>query len=301
MKTDVGEFIGDTTASFLLKVGKYLNFRYRDILRRYQFKQSFATTTITTIANQATYAMPWDFDEPIYIFDDTNKRVLWEKPESGWQNDTTLVGSPGYFSVGEASCAAQPTSASTISLVSTSASDTGAAFIKGTLSTGVEVVENVTLNGTTPVTSGSSYTGVSQISKSGITVGTITATSNSTAVTLAVIGPRQLQASYRILHLFYIPSASVSLVIRYKRRILPLVNDYDYPIIDIADEMICGAQADAWRAKRQFSKASSLEAMYEQMVSNRIFQQEQNSDLSFDPIPYQRESNINASTTISTT
>lgn len=299
MKTDVGEFVGDTTSSFLLKVGKYLNFRYRDILRRYPWKQIFGSTTITTVANQATYAMPWDFEEPVYIFDNTNKVSLWEKPEIGALNDTALVGSSQYFSVKESSCAAQPTSASALSIVSSSASDTGTVFIKGTLSTGVEVVETVTLTGTTPVASANSYTGVVQASKNAISVGTITITSNSSAVSIAVLGPRQMQARYRILHLYYIPSATTSIVVRYKKRVLPLVNDYDYPIIDFADEMIFGAQADAWRAKRQFQKAAALEAQYEELVEKRMYQQEQTHDVSFDPTPYPRDVNYNASTSIS--
>lgn len=296
MKTDVGEFIGDTTSSFLLKIGKYLNFRYRDILRRYPWKQIFGSTTITTVANQATYPMPWDFEEPVYMFDNTNKVPLWEKPEIGAQNDTTLIGSSQYFSIKESSCAAQPTSASTLSVVSTSASDTGFVFIKGTLSTGVEVVETVTLTGTTPVVPTNTYTGVVQISKNAISVGTITITSNSGAVTIAVLGPRQMQARYRILQLFYIPVATTSVIVRYKKRVLPLVNDYDYPLIDLADEMIFGAQADAWRAKRQFSKAAALEAQYEDLVEKRMYQQEQTHDVTFDPTPYPRDTNYNAST-----
>ena len=290
MKTDVGELVGDTTSAFALKIGKYLNFRYRDVLRRYPWRDLFATTTITTVASQATYALPWDFGEVVYIWDNTNKKKLWESPEAGQQNDTSLTGSSDYFSVKESSCKSQPTSASAVVVVSDSASDTTqTVFIKGTNSNGDVISETVTINGTTNVTSTKTYTTVTQISKSATSVGSFTATSNSGAVTLAVLGPSQLQARYRIAHFYYIPSAVVSLVVRYKRLVLPLVNDYDYPIIDIADEMMFGAQADAWRAKRQFSKAAALEVQYEDLIARRIYHEEQTRDISFDPIPYQRD------------
>lgn len=291
MKTDVGEFVGDTTSSFLLKIGKYLNFRYRDILRRYQWKHIFGTTTISTVANQATYPLPWDFGELIYVWDNTNKITLYEAKESGEQNDTALVGNPQYFSIKESTVYNQPTAASIVTLVSSSASDTTqTVFVKGTNSAGHVITEELTINGTTNVTSSASFTTVLQVSKSATSVGNFTLTTNSGAVTIAVIGPNQLQARYRVLHLFHIPSAAWSLVVRYKKLILPMVNAYDYPVMDIADELICGAQADAWRAKRQFAKAASLEAMYEGMVQSRMFQEEQNADITIEPTPYDRNS-----------
>ena len=288
IKTDVAEFIGDSSTTFLTKIGKYINARYRDILRRYDWNHLFNTYTFTTTANQSTYPMPYDFQEAWYIFDNTNKKVLYQKQEMGSQNDTTLIGSPDYYTVNEVSMQAQPTAASTLSLVSDSASDnTQSVFIKGTVN-GYENSETVTLGGTTPVVSTKSYTKVTQISKSATSSGVVTVTSNSGAVTLAVIPAGQLQARYRIIQFYYIPSSSISMVVRYKRSPLPLVNDYDYPILDIADELIVGAQADAWRAKRQFSKASEMDSKYEQMINFRIFQEEQDRDISIDPTSYQR-------------
>jgi hypothetical protein len=289
MKTDVGELIGDTTSSFALKIGKFLNFRYRDFMRRYPWKQAEGTTTITTVANQATYPLPWDFGETIYIWDNTNKKALYEKPEQGAQNDTNLVGNPDYFSVKEVGLLDQPYTSSTINIVSSSASDTTQTiFIRGRNSAGTEITETKTLNGTTNVTSANSYASVQQLSKSATSVGSVTITSNA-GNSLAVIGPGQLQARYRIAHFYYIPTTTTSLVVRYKKVFLPMVNDYDYPIIDCADELMFGAQADAWRAKRQFSKSAALEAQYEELVQRRMYQQEQTRDITFDPTPYPRD------------
>ena len=297
MKTDVGELIGDTTSAFALKIGKFLNFRYRDIMRRYPWKESYGTTTITTVANQATYPLPWDFGEVVYIYDNTNKKPLFERPEQGAQNDTTLVGAPDYFSVKEVGMLITPATASNLSISSSSASDTTQTiFIKGRNSAGTEVTETVTLNGTSTVSTTNVLSTYQQISKSATTVGTVTIASNAGG-TLATLGPGQMQARYRIAHFYYIPSAVTSLIVRYKKALLPMVNDYDYPLIDIADELMFGAQADAWRAKRQFAKAAALEAQYEELVQRRMYQEEQTRDISFDPTPYPRDTNYNASTT----
>lgn len=299
MKTDVSEYIGDSTTAFLTKIGKYINARYREVLRRYDWTQLFNTYTFTTTAALATYPMPNDFEEAWYIYDNTNKKVLWQRQEIGPQNDTTLVGSSEYFTVGEISMKDQPTSASTLSIVSDSSSDnTQTVFVRG-IKNGYENTETVTLSGTTPATTTGSYTKILQISKSATSSGVITVTSNSGAVTIAVIPAGQLQARYRIIRFFYIPTASVSMVVRYKRSPLPLVNDYDYPILDIADELVVGATADAWRAKRQFAKADVLDNKFEQMLSLRIFQEEQDRDVTIDPIPYPRDNNYNVSTTTS--
>jgi hypothetical protein len=293
MKTDVGEFIGDTSTAFLTRIGKYLNARYRNALQRYSWSHLFDTHTLTTTANQATYPAPFDFEEALYIWDDTNKVSLWQKPEIASESDALLTGAPKYVSVKEVSMANQPTSASTISFVSDSASDnTQRIFIKG-LVNGYENSETITLGAMTPVATTNSYTKVTQISKSGTTAGVVTATSNSGAVTIATIPAGQLQARYRVLHFYYIPASSITMKIRYKRSPLPMVNDFDYPIIDIADELIVGAQADAWRAKRQFGKASELEAKYEKMLNDRIFQEEQNREIVIEPTAYSRDSYSN--------
>jgi hypothetical protein len=300
MKGNVAEIVGDTSAAFQTKIGKWINRRYRDFMRRYQWKELYDTYTITTVANQATYALPEDFGEAVYFYDNTNKATLWESPEFGSQNDTSLVSASQYFSISESSVKAQPTSASTLSVVSTSASDnTQTLFVKGFTGT-VTVEETISLNGTTPVSSANSYTKVYQISKSAVSAGTISVTSDSAAVTQAVMSPKVMQARYRIAHLFYIPVGTTSIVVRYKRAVTPLINDYDYPIMDIGDELELGAEADAWRAKRQFSKSSALDGVFENELAKRMFQEEQNADITFKPTAYNRQSIIGIGNTWNT-
>lgn len=292
MKNNVAEIVGDASSTFLTKIGKWINRRYRDAMRRYSWKQIYNTYSFTTTANQATYPLPEDFSEAVYIWDDTNKKKLWESAEHGEQNDTSLTATPDYFTVKESTVKNQPTSASVLAFVSSSASDnTQTIFVRGYTGT-VLVEETISMNGTTPVNTANSYTRVDQVSKSAVAVGTISATSNSGAVSVVTFSPKVLHARFRTLHLFYIPVGSVTLVVRYKRRILPLINDYDYPMVDLCDEIELGAESDAWRAKRQFSKAASMDSVFENEINKRIFQEEQNKDITISVTPYDREASV---------
>ena len=50
--------------------------------------------------------------------------------------------------------------------------------------------------------------------------------------------------------------------------------DTDEPLIPCEDILEAGAIADAWRYKRQFAKAQAMEAMYADMLSNLIWDYE---------------------------
>jgi hypothetical protein len=69
----------------------------------------------------------------------------------------------------------------------------------------------------------------------------------------------------------------------------PLSQDYDYPLIDIADLIEIGAIADAWKYKRQLAKAQMSELMFVQGLSDYIFDQEnQNKVQQFQPATFDR-------------
>ena len=288
MRTDVADFIGDNSTSFNTKIGKWLNYRYRDIMGRYQWSEAYDTFTITLSANQQAYALPNDFDDIVYVFDNTNKMELQFKPETAFMSDPTLISSSSYYTLSESTVGTQPTSSSVIKFTSDNSSDnTQTIFIKGT-SNGFQKTETLTLAGTSGVSTSNSYTKIIQISKSAVTAGGVTVTSNAGAVTNTYLNPTQMQTRDRMIRFYWTPAATASIIVRYKRDILPLISDNDYPLLDCSDEMILGVQADAWRAKRQFGKAASLETQYETMVNFLMFQEEQNKDISIDPIPYYR-------------
>lgn len=124
----------------------------------------------------------------------------------------------------------QPSSASTLSLVST-ASDSAVVKIEGLSSGGVLIGEEVTLNGTTPVSTTNSYARILNRGINGFLSGTLTITSNSGAVTNAVISPRSRQGMHPKIILWPTPSSSLTYYYDAYMRLPELVNDNDFSLI----------------------------------------------------------------------
>jgi hypothetical protein len=150
----------------------------------------------------------------------------------------------------------QPTSASTLSVVSTSTSDTTNYFIfvKGTNALGNTIFESLTLNGTTPVVSTLTYTTVDTISyyyASGVESplnGTVTVSSNAGVVTIMKLQPGDKVNAYPQISLYPIPTSTYNgriLTYYYYRHIPSLVSDYDISIVPNHNVLIYGLQAKA--------------------------------------------------------
>jgi hypothetical protein len=72
----------------------------------------------------------------------------------------------------------------------------------------------------------------------------------------------------KIMKLFPSPSNSITLAVPYIISPTAMSGDSDEPILDFADLLETGAKADAWRYKKQFSKATVMEALYEKELSD---------------------------------
>lgn len=69
-----------------------------------------------------------------------------------------------------------------------------------------------------------------------------------------------------------------------------LSNDTDTPLIAVEDAIEAGAIADCWRYKRQGAKAQSMEVMYQDLLSNFIWDNEnQQKPRQFTPTTYSRD------------
>lgn len=293
MKSNVGSNIQDTSTSTATIIGRYLNDVYFDLLRRMNFQILSDGYSLTTSSRDNP--LPDNFGKELYVYDATNLRSLSSTTlQSVVETNPSTVSTSGQVSdyiIFQRAVRQQPTSSSTLSIVSSSASDsTQTLFIRG-LSSGVELTESVTLTGTTPAVSTNSYTEIISLSKSASTVGYVTITSNSGAVTQAVIAPEDLDYRVKILRLYQAPSGSITLNIPYIINPLPLNNDYDMPLIDAADVIEKGATALAWRYKRQFAKAQEWERLYEKDINNLIWSRENqpNQLHLLNPKPYTRE------------
>ena len=221
-------------------------------------RREYAFTTISGISK---YGMPLYVQQVLNIEDNTNDRQLILKTAQDFDREragSASSGTPteayvfGYFGVQK-----QPVSAGALNITSSSALDAGSnykAIING-MSSGVDVREEVTLNGTSGSDTSNSFDAVSngigirrvvlQQSNSVTFVGTITIKDVGDNV-LAVIPPYWGDSpSYQWWELYPTPAAAVEYVVRTLAKKPPLINDDDGPEIDSRyhDLLIHGAQA----------------------------------------------------------
>lgn len=295
MKTNVGNNIQDTSTAMAAIIGAYLNNIYFDLLRRFNFfEQNIRTQTITTVSGTKDYALNDDFKKEVYVRDGTNKRQMSRIDLQQFiddYNDTMdSSGTPDKYLILDSPVKAQPSAASVLACVSTSASDTGTLRVRG-ISSSIEVAEDVTLTGTGSVNTTNSYTEILSLTLGTANVGKVTITSNSAAVTVAVIKPGTKDYRVKLIRLHLTPNGVITVTIPYIKKVLPLSDNNDIPIIDCADILELGATEQAWRYKRQFAKAQEFERLKERAIANFIWDESNqvNQIHQFNPAPYSRE------------
>jgi len=295
MKTSVGSDVRDTSSAMLSKVGEYINNRYREVKRRFNFLNNATYDySITTTAGTEDYVLPEDFKKEITVVDKTNKREL--KPLSLQQWSEAYVsnldsqGSLTNYIILESPVKKQPSSAGVVSITSSSTDDTTqSVYVRGIDASGNEDYESISVNGTAVIAGTKSFSRIIGVSKSAVSAGYITVTRG--ADTLSVLGREDRVSYYKIIRFIMTPNATITVEIAYIQEQLPLRNDYDYPLIDCSEVVEAGALADAWRYKRQFSKAQELERIFEKRLANLVWDKENspNQVHLFNPKPYSRE------------
>lgn len=182
------------------------------------------THTLTTVANQQTYSLHQEFLRPYWFRNTTSRVWLIETPSrniapdgiDSFNDRDTLR----FQLAGRSQVYAQPSSASVVTMVSSSASDTTAAkaiTVRGDTTDGVRS-ESLTPNGTTPVVGTVSFTHILSISKAAAWVGTATLTSNAAAVTVLKLFATEYGRSYQQLELLYLPTAGETISYRFYRK-----------------------------------------------------------------------------------
>lgn len=110
-------------------------------------------------------------------------------------------------------CTAQPASAGTVSVVSSSASDTTQkVLVKGYVSGSIQY-EELSLAGTAPVSGSLSFSSIEAITKSDVTSGVITVTSGAT--TLAAISPQDTVVRARVMRFYPEPDGTYTITMKY--------------------------------------------------------------------------------------
>ena len=194
--------------------------------------------TFSTVAGRQYYPLHEEFHRPLYIRNLTTGQYLMEVPnrellEQGgdWTTDLTSSSATRFMYWGTSPVQRQPVTTSTVSIISSSTSDTGSktVTITGELSSGAMTSETISLNGTTTATGSTAFQLVTDVTKSTATTGTVTVSLDSTAV--LSLPPTVFGKQFRTI---FIPDEIVgaeTIGYRFYRQPRKLVNDYDIPLI----------------------------------------------------------------------
>lgn len=131
-------------------------------------------------------------------------------------------GNPRIYTLFEyAGVETQPAAASTLSLVSSSASDTTQIVLIRGLVSGYDDYESVTLSGTSTVATTKSFSRIDSISKSAETAGRVTVTAGAT--TVVVLGALEKTVRFRKIRFFPEAGSSITITIKhYKAPVIPV-------------------------------------------------------------------------------
>ena len=188
MVSNVATDIIDTSAEMQSIIGRYINNRYRQVLRATNFEVIDDDYTIATVVGTQTYSLPANFGKELYVVSSTNNRRLdrttFNELGTHYQNQLTEQGTPVQY------------------VIFRDDSDT-----------------------------------------------------------------------QKVL-LFPIPDAIETLKVPYIVKIRTDLSGTDTPINDFADLLEVGATADAWRYKRQFTKARSMDVLFDQMLDEYMWDAE---------------------------
>jgi len=279
--TNVCNEVQDTSTAFREIVKQYVNKRYAKIKRYINWEDIYPDYSLTTVAGTQDYAMNDDFAKPLSVYDTTsNQELSFVRAEDlarDYGTTLTTSGTVLHYTLYNSAVRLQPSSAVTVSVVSSSASDASspAVVIRYINSSGCEVVETLTLTGTVAVSTTATVSRILGISKP-VTVGSITV--SSTAGTHAILCPYAKTAQCVIMRLHQIPTQALTIKIPYYRKNMELYDNYDYPVLDLGDLIESGAKADAWKYKKQFAKAQVFELEFSQDLERYIFDQENKTD-----------------------
>jgi hypothetical protein len=274
-------------------IGTFVNKRYFQILRSINWQNINYDYTFDTVSGTQNYVLPDDFSKEISARDSTNgielRRIDYQELATLYPDDIDSSGSVSKYTIYEDVVKAQPASALAITMVSSSSADTTQTVLVRGISGGVETTTSVTLTGTSTATTTVTYTRIKGISKSATTTGTVTVSAG--AVEIAVLAPKITEARYKLIKLHYVPTSVITISLPYIIKPLPMTETNDYPVLDIADLIEIGAEADAWFYKRQGSKATAKETQFGVELQQYIFDKENqpNEVIQFRPITYDKD------------
>lgn len=261
------------------RIKSFVNQRHRTLLSMPGVDQMRdSTSTFSSVAGTARVALPQALTRIKAMVQPTNNRRLAEK-SLDWLRTVDpqqTSGTPTCFiPKGYEAVAVQPSNASAVWVKSSSASDTGTAYIQGIRTGGILGSASVTMTGTTAVQIGtfSDWVEITKFYVSTAAVGSITLHEDSGSGTeLAQITIGRDRPYYFVVLLWPTPSEVLSYTFDFTREILDLVNDTDEPYLptDYHDLLAIGGRMDEYE-KMDDSRFTTARAQYKEKYESFLY------------------------------
>jgi hypothetical protein len=230
-------------AGVVTRIKRYVNEGLRVTLREpglARLADSDVPYSFASVAGTARYVLPEAVARVLRISERTNDLALEAMSMDRYRrvepDAASNTGTPShYVPIGRVAVATQPSDASSIFVDSTSASDTGTAYIEGLTATGARRTVSVTMTGITAVNVSSAistFVTIEDFYLSTAAVGTVTLHEDASGGTeLASITIGALRPRYYAFYLWPTPAGAVTYYVDYRRELTDLVNDADEPML----------------------------------------------------------------------
>ena len=229
----------------------------------------------TTVVDQENYNLDSEVDRIGLVRQRTTPQKIQYLPDELFYRflpnpEDVSSGTPRFYRLWEETGFSAPLAADdTVYVVSSSTSD-GSTFtvrIRGRNASGEVVTETLTMNGTTNVTSNTTWDagGLMAISKSASTTGTISCRRTTGDTLLSEMEPDNLAPRFKRMSLYPIPSAAITINLEYYERYIFLINDVDVPQMDLQWNWVLreGALAKTWEYKQNEQAAAQHQAIFD--------------------------------------
>lgn len=213
----------------------------------YQYDGTTASSLTYTIYGQEMYNLPIQTNKEAFLYHEKfgfpfTLQYITDREFYSSSVNTLISYTPTHYRMWDVdNVINQPTSASVVTVVSSSSADTTQTIsVFGTVS-GYPDFEQIVLNGTTSVPGTKSFSNIDRITKSASTTGRVTCTTNSAGNTLAVIptGYQTDAIRFKKIQLFPLPDSIIPIQVYFYKQPYRLVNDGDiHELGDAFDEAI---------------------------------------------------------------
>lgn len=261
------------------RIKAFVNQRHRTLLSKPGMDQlRDSTSTFASVSGTARVALPQALTKINSLYQTTNNWRLTEK-SLDWLRTVDPQqesGTPSvYVPKGYEAVAVQPSDASSIFVKSSSASDTGTAYIQGIRTGGILGSSSVTMTGATAAQIGSfsDWVSIDKFWVSTAAVGSITLHEDSGSGTeLAQISIGRYRPYYFVILLWPTPAEVLTYSFDFTREILDLVQDTDEPYLptDFHDLLSIGGRKDEYE-KMDDSRFGAASREYKEKYDDFIY------------------------------